>query len=91
MNIADDLNLFLFKIIPIPVRDPATHLISEAGQTIIYSAVNEVTISNKTGCAICDHSKMRVKGAGCNYWDKGSELTYALEYILEDPDRIMSL
>jgi hypothetical protein len=51
MNIADALNPFFYQHDTDPIRDPATHLISQAGQTTIYSAVNEVTISNKTEIA----------------------------------------
>lgn len=47
MNIADAVNPFFFRHNTVPGRDPAPpQLITEPGQTTIYSAVDEVTIAS---------------------------------------------
>jgi hypothetical protein len=51
MNIADAVNPFFFQLDTDPVKDAATQLITTAGQTTIYSALDEVTIANHTAAA----------------------------------------
>jgi hypothetical protein len=51
MNIADAVNPFLFQHQSDPVRDAASKLITQAGVTTIFSAVNEVAIANHPAVA----------------------------------------
>ncbi len=51
MNIADAINPYFFQLDTPPVKDPATNLITKAGQTTIYSVLDEVTVANNLALA----------------------------------------
>ncbi|MDI9239908.1 hypothetical protein QLQ15_13430 [Lysobacter sp. LF1] len=51
MNLADAVNPFFLQLDTPPVKDPATQLITTAGNTVIYSAVDEVTIASTLALA----------------------------------------
>ena len=51
MNLADAVNPFFLQVDTPPVKDPATQLITTAGNTVIYSALDEVTIASTLALA----------------------------------------